>query len=114
MSAMLSARAPSASSKICSKLRRTARPCFSISITRAAWAPIRPRREKAKLAAARQPGAKKQAPEGLNENYARELMELHTLGVNGGYTQADVTQVARVLTGWTVDKPGARRRFQIR
>jgi uncharacterized protein (DUF1800 family) len=39
---------------------------------------------------------------GLNENYAREVMELHTLGVDGGYTQADVTQAARVLTGWTV------------
>ena len=39
---------------------------------------------------------------GLNENYARELMELHTLGVNGGYTQADVHELARVLTGWTV------------
>ena len=37
---------------------------------------------------------------GLNENYARELMELHTLGVDGGYTQRDVTEVARVLTGW--------------
>jgi hypothetical protein len=42
---------------------------------------------------------------GLNENYARELMELHTLGVNGGYTQADVTQVARVFTGWTFQPP---------
>ncbi|MBC7757757.1 MAG: DUF1800 domain-containing protein [Phormidesmis sp. FL-bin-119] len=40
--------------------------------------------------------------QGLNENYAREVMELHTLGVDGGYTQADVTQAARVLTGWTV------------
>ena len=39
---------------------------------------------------------------GLNENYAREVMELHTLGVDGGYTQADVTEAARVLTGWTV------------
>ena len=39
---------------------------------------------------------------GLNENYARELMELHTLGVNGGYTQQDVRELARVLTGWTV------------
>ncbi len=39
---------------------------------------------------------------GLNENYARELMELHTLGVDGGYTQKDVTEVARILTGWTV------------
>jgi uncharacterized protein (DUF1800 family) len=44
-------------------------------------------------------------PQGLNENYARELMELHTLGVNGGYTQADVTQVADVFTGWTIDQP---------
>jgi uncharacterized protein (DUF1800 family) len=42
---------------------------------------------------------------GLNENYARELMELHTLGVNGGYTQQDVAQVARVFTGWTIDEP---------
>ena len=40
---------------------------------------------------------------GLNENYARELMELHTLGVDGGYTQQDVIEVARALTGWTVD-----------
>lgn len=39
---------------------------------------------------------------GLNENYGRELMELHTLGVDGGYTQVDVTQVARVFTGWTI------------
>jgi uncharacterized protein (DUF1800 family) len=39
---------------------------------------------------------------GLNENYAREVMELHTLGVDGGYTQQDVTQAARILTGWTV------------
>lgn len=40
--------------------------------------------------------------QGLNENYARELMELHTMGVDGGYTQSDVTQAARVLTGWSV------------
>ena len=44
-------------------------------------------------------------PSGLNENYARELMELHTLGVDGGYTQNDVTEMARVFTGWTVDQP---------
>jgi uncharacterized protein (DUF1800 family) len=50
--------------------------------------------------------AAKSTPPGLNENYARELMELHTLGVNGGYTQRDVTEVAKVFTGWTVDKPG--------
>ena len=42
---------------------------------------------------------------GLNENYARELMELHTLGVDGGYTQADVVAVARAFTGWTIDRP---------
>jgi uncharacterized protein (DUF1800 family) len=42
---------------------------------------------------------------GLNENYGRELMELHTLGVNGGYTQQDVTEVARVFTGWTLKRP---------
>ncbi len=42
---------------------------------------------------------------GLNENYGRELMELHTLGVDGGYTQKDVTEVARCFTGWTVEKP---------
>jgi uncharacterized protein (DUF1800 family) len=41
---------------------------------------------------------------GLNENYARELMELHTLGVDGGYTQRDVTELARMLTGWTFDQ----------
>ncbi|HVU95199.1 MAG TPA: DUF1800 domain-containing protein [Puia sp.] len=41
-------------------------------------------------------------PKGLNENYAREVMELHTLGVDGGYTQQDVTEAARVLTGWGV------------
>jgi len=45
------------------------------------------------------------APKGLNENYARELMELHTLGVDGGYTQTDVTELARVLTGWSIAGP---------
>lgn len=42
------------------------------------------------------------APKGLNENYAREIMELHTLGVDGGYTQADVVNAAKILTGWTL------------
>lgn len=51
--------------------------------------------------------------QGLNENYAREIMELHTLGVDGGYTQQDVTTVARALTGWSVkplykDGPGIK------
>jgi uncharacterized protein (DUF1800 family) len=44
------------------------------------------------------------ARRGLNENYARELMELHTLGVDGGYTQKDVTELARMLTGWTYEQ----------
>ncbi len=48
---------------------------------------------------------KKNAPKGLNENYGRELMELHTLGVDGGYTQKDVTEVARAFTGWTIQTP---------
>ncbi len=48
---------------------------------------------------------------GLNENLARELLELHTLGVNGGYTQADVTELAKLLTGWTVDRQTAQSRF---
>jgi uncharacterized protein (DUF1800 family) len=48
---------------------------------------------------------------GLNENYARELMELHTLGVDGGYTQADVVAVARAFTGWTVVQPGQYAEF---
>jgi uncharacterized protein (DUF1800 family) len=47
----------------------------------------------------------KNRPKGLNENYGRELMELHTLGVDGGYTQKDVTEVARAFTGWTIDAP---------
>ena len=44
--------------------------------------------------------------EGINENYARELMELHTLGVNGGYSQADVIALAHILTGWGLPKGG--------
>lgn len=48
----------------------------------------------------------------LNENYGRELMELHTLGVNGGYTQADVTEVAKVFTGWTITPPPQGAEFQ--
>jgi uncharacterized protein (DUF1800 family) len=53
-----------------------------------------------------QPGQPANAQKkGLNENYGRELMELHTLGVDGGYTQKDVTEVARAFTGWTIDNP---------
>lgn len=57
------------------------------------------RMERLQQAAKRQPG--------INENYARELMELHTLGVEGGYTQKDVQEVARAFTGWTIERPFA-------
>ena len=68
----------------------------------------------------RQPGAANgqgnRAPRGLNENYGRELMELHTLGVDGGYSQTDVTEVARAFTGWTIERPreGGGFRFEPR
>jgi uncharacterized protein (DUF1800 family) len=53
----------------------------------------------------RRTGGKGKHDSGLNENYGRELMELHTLSVNGGYTQKDVTEVAKVFTGWTIEQP---------
>ncbi|HXX17920.1 MAG TPA: DUF1800 domain-containing protein [Candidatus Acidoferrum sp.] len=56
--------------------------------------------------------AGKNGQSGLNENYAREIMELHTLGVDGGYTQSDVTELARVLTGWTIAQPDDGGQFQ--
>jgi uncharacterized protein (DUF1800 family) len=49
---------------------------------------------------------------GLNENYAREIMELHTLGVDGGYTQGDVIEVARAFTGWSIDRPREQGTFR--
>ena len=52
-----------------------------------------------------EPQQAKNRPSGLNENYAREIMELHTLGVDGGYTQKDVTELAKVLTGWSIEQP---------
>lgn len=55
---------------------------------------------------------KKQNERGLNENYGRELMELHTLGVDGGYNQKDVTEVARCFTGWTIEKPRQNPEFR--
>ncbi len=63
-----------------------------------AQTPVRPAAQKRKI--------------GLNENYAREIMELHTLGVDGGYTQQDVREVARCLTGWSIGSPdGVRTRI---
>lgn len=60
------------------------------------------------LLATRAPGLRRQ---GINENYARELMELHTLGVDGGYTQTDVREVARCFTGWTIRRPRGEAEF---
>jgi uncharacterized protein (DUF1800 family) len=59
----------------------------------------------ANMPAEPQPAAQQRPKRGINENYARELMELHTLGVEGGYTQKDVQEVARCFTGWTILNP---------
>ena len=62
------------------------------------------------------PNAPQRQKRGLNENYGRELLELHTLGVDGGYTQQDVVNVARAFTGWTIEQPrqGGGFRFEPR
>jgi uncharacterized protein (DUF1800 family) len=57
------------------------------------------------------PKQNKKQPRGLNENYGRELLELHTLGVDAGYTQQDVINVARAFTGWTIDRRDSQFRF---
>ena len=77
------------------------------------WASMGPKSPQAIAANKGKPG---QAVAGLNENYGRELMELHTLGVNGGYTQHDVTELARVLTGWTIQplEQGAAYQFDLK
>jgi uncharacterized protein (DUF1800 family) len=74
--------------------------------------------EPAMLVSGSEPAANPQAkptpagkPRGLNENYARELLELHTLGIAGGYTEHDVREVARILTGWSFTSPGAKGRM---
>jgi uncharacterized protein (DUF1800 family) len=63
-----------------------------------------PIRDPAQQDSARQRAAQRM-PKGINENYARELLELHTLGVDGGYTQHDVIEVARIFTGWSIKQP---------
>jgi uncharacterized protein (DUF1800 family) len=79
------------------------------------WLSVGPNSEIALRVAPRKPGKGKQSS-GLNENYGRELMELHTLSVTGGYAQKDVTEVAKVFTGWTLDPPkkGGGFRFEPR
>ena len=127
----------SASSATCSRASRKVRRCSSISTTRAAWRTAsRPRSRRSSAARARSPAdgpaPDRPAPDGqqrdrsgmrqrlnqlrnggLNENYGRELLELHTLGVDGGYTQQDVIDVARALTGWTIRPAGSRRRIHL-
>jgi uncharacterized protein (DUF1800 family) len=66
------------------------------------WQNVSPDRAQAGRRFAKQ---KAKQSHGLNENYARELMELHTLGVDGGYTQQDIIEVARCFTGWTINQP---------
>ena len=88
-------------------------------LSSAAASPDQPRRFAAWYRGHRVDAAQKQNPKGppkrgLNENYGRELLELHTLGVDGGYTQKDIIEVARCFTGWTVDQPDEDPRFVFR
>jgi uncharacterized protein (DUF1800 family) len=71
----------------------------------ALYGPGRPFARRGRFAPPRPRPQAKNRPSGLNENYAREIMELHTLGVDGGYTQKDVTELAKVLTGWSIEQP---------
>ena len=73
----------------------------------ARYGPQRPGANRRRFGAQRPPNPQqnKNRPSGLNENYAREIMELHTLGVDGGYSQKDVTELAKVLTGWSIQQP---------
>jgi len=84
---------------------KPAQPAASADMMGAAPAKANAGMDMMMMAPATPPKPKPNAPKnvtGLNENYAREVMELHTLGVDGGYNQTDVTQAARVLTGWTM------------
>ena len=84
--------------------------CDSAHLTLPAWQNIAKARTAADSARIRANALRRRG--GLNENYGRELMELHTLGVDGGYTQADVISVARALTGWTLQTPREGGGFQ--
>jgi len=71
--------------------------------------PFRRIRKRIPVPGSRIPAQGAKRKRGLNENYGRELLELHTLGVDGGYTQKDVIEVARAFTGWTIDRDGSFR-----
>ena len=79
---------------------------------RAALQAKRAQRRRARSGPPPRPKAPPKNVRGLNENYGRELMELHTVGVDGGYTQKDVTEVARCFTGWTIDRPRVAAEFK--
>jgi len=83
------------------------------SVASGARPPIPPRAVRGLTAEQRDMVAQRM-PRGLNENYARELLELHTLGVDGGYTQDDIVNVARILTGWGIERPGQGAAFAFR
>ncbi len=74
----------------------------------ARYAPAGAREDIAEMEGAMSKNPKGRKKLGLNENYARELLELHTLGVDGGYSQKDVTELARILTGWTIERPNKK------
>ena len=83
------------------------------SVAPGARPPIPPRAAR-RLTAEQREMVAQRMPQGLNENYARELLELHTLGVDGGYTQDDIVNVARILTGWGIERPNQGAGFAFR
>lgn len=85
----------------------------ALSVAPDARPPI-PARAMRRMSAEQREQLTQRMPRGINENYARELLELHTLGVDGGYTQADVIDVARILTGWGIERPQQGAGFEFR
>jgi len=83
---------------------RPASPAFPLSAMRRGGQGVRFPRDPMRADSLRR-RAEQRMPQGINENYARELMELHTLGVDGGYSQRDVIEVARIFTGWSIAPP---------
>jgi uncharacterized protein (DUF1800 family) len=73
-----------------------------------------PGRGRRRFPSDRPAGGQDKRPTGINENYARELLELHTLGVDGGYSQQDVVNVARIFTGWGIRRPERGGGFEFR
>jgi uncharacterized protein (DUF1800 family) len=94
--------------------RPTSGPCGGRECNRARQRLAQRRRAAMQMDSGGAAAAAARRPRGLNENYARELMELHTLGVDGGYSQQDVINVARALTGWSLDAPRRGGRFVFR